>query len=104
MKHLEKIIEELNAPKTYDGETYESEFDFKVDDDRIYDANECYHIDYLGDCNSLMYDVCQEFGFPFEPKTIDEIHEKLEKAVKEDFGENTYLDWEDNMTMIICKE
>lgn len=108
--NLEKTIKKLNAPMTWtdeDGETYSenSEFDFtyKICDTHIeiWDNNECYNIDYLEELNALHYGCAMEFGYKFEPITEDEVHDKLERAVKKDLGEDKYLEWEDNVRMSV---
>lgn len=103
MENLKKVIEELNAPNEIDGVTYESPYDFKIKDNKIYDVNECYNIDWLEEQNCLMYDASQEFGFEFEPMSSDTIHDKLLEAVKKDFGEDSYLEWENNVVMVIVE-
>lgn len=107
MDNLKRVIEELNSPKEYDGEMFESEFNFiiKEEDERIIivDTNEYYHIDYVESQNSLMYDCCMEFGFEFKPMVDDRIMEKLEKAVKKDFGDDTYIEWLTNVEMIVVR-
>lgn len=107
MKNLQKAIEELNAPKEYDGEVFESLFNFEIkeEDGRIIivDANEHYYIDYLEEQNELMRDCSYEFGFEFKPILEDKIMEQLEQAVKKDFGEDSYIEWYTNIEMIVAK-
>ena len=108
--NLEKTIKKLNAPMTWtdeDGETYSenSEFDFtyKICDTHIeiWDNNEYYNIDYLEELNALHYGCAMEFGYKFEPIREDEVHDKLEQAVKKDLGKDKYLEWEDNVRMSV---
>lgn len=108
--NLEKTIKSLNAPMTWtdeDGETYSenSEFDFtyKICDTHIeiWDNNEYYNIDYLENKNYMLSERAWEFGFKFEPETEDEVHDKLEQAIKKDLGENKYLEWEDSVKMSV---
>ncbi len=108
--NLEKTIKKLNAPMTWtdeDGETYSesSEFDFtyKICDTHIeiWDNNEYYNIDYLEELNALHYGCAMEFGYKFEPIREDEVHDKLEQAVKKDLGKDKYLEWEDNVKMSV---
>lgn len=105
MKALQKVLNELNSPKIIDGEKYDSNFKFATRKEDnclfIYDEYESYHIDYLEEQNCLIYSCAQEFGFKFEPETIDKIHEEIEKAIKKDFGKDAYLEWFDNVTMCI---
>lgn len=109
LKNLKKVIERLNAPKeyNYDGEIEicESSFNFKLEERNgelvLFDENENYYIDYLEECNQLMYDCSREFGFEFEPQSIDKIHEELEEAIKKDLGKESYLEWLDPVVMLI---
>ena len=105
MKELQKALEKLNALYVIDGETFESEFSFKVKEEDdvifIYDENENYTIDYLEEKNALMQEASFEFGFIFKPIEVDEIYEKIEKAIKKDFGKDAVLDWYDNMTLCV---
>ena len=105
MKKLQKALEMFNTPSIIDGETFESEFSFKVKEEDdvifIYDENENYTIDYLEEKNALMQDASFEFGFSFKPIEVDEIYEKIEKAIKKDFGKDAVLDWYDNMTLCV---
>ena len=104
--NLDKAIAELNAPYVWeDGETDPSMFKFCYNVHKnyitIYDENEYYNIDYLEELNSTMYYGAQEFGFKFEPTTEDEVHDKLEKAIKKDLGNDKYLEWEDSVVMSV---
>lgn len=105
LQNLQDTIKELNAPSVIDGETYESSFDFVIQEhnNRVYlfDKNENYHIDYLEELNESMYDLSFEFGFKFKAETVDKIHEKLEQAIKKDLGESAYIEWETNVKMLI---
>ena len=105
MKNLTIVLNELNSMSVIDGETFESEFSFKVkeEDDAIfiYDENENYTVNYLEEKNALMQDASFEFGFSFKPIEVDEIYEKIEKAIKKDFGKDAVLDWYDNMTLCV---
>lgn len=104
--HLKKVISDLNADIVdEDGEVIDSVYDFKIEEYpdhlRIYDSNECYHIDYLEEMNSLAYQAADEFGFEYSPMTEDNIFEELNEAVKADFGKDKYLEWEDNVVMSV---
>ena len=105
MKELQKALEMLNTPSIIDGETFESEFSFKVKEEDdvifIYDENENYTIDYLEEKNALIQEASFEFGFIFKSIEVDEIYEKIEKAIKKDFGKDAVLDWYDNMTLCV---
>lgn len=105
MKALQKVLEKLNALYVIDGETFESEFSFKVRENEdlifIYDENENYTIDYLEEKNALMQEASFEFGFSFKPIEVDEIYEKIDKAIKKDFGKDTVLDWYDHVTLCV---
>ena len=105
MKNLTIVLNELNSLFVIDGETFESEFSFKVKEEDdvifIYDENENYTIDYLEEKNALMQEASFEFGFSFKPIEVDEIYEKIEKAIKKDFGKDAVLDWYDNMTLCV---
>ena len=111
LKNLKKVINELNSSSLYeyDGEieVYESQFKFKLEERKeglvLFDENENYNIDYLEELNCSMYDLSNEFGFEFIPETIDEIHKKLENALKKDLGNEFFLEWQDTVTMLICK-
>ena len=105
-KNLEAVIQELNAPTTLeDGYVLEPNFDFKYreypDHIDIFDANECYNIDYLEEVNCMAYDCAQEFGYKYESTTEDDVHNKLTDAIKKDFGEDKYLEWENNVVMSV---
>lgn len=106
--NLDEVIKELNAPTIYeDGEIMESEFEFEYriinNVIELYDKNENYNYNYLDNLNSISRDVCWEFGFDFEPITEDEVMEKLLKAVKKDFGNETFIEWQDYTIMNIVK-
>ena len=104
--NLEKTIKKLNAPYEWeDGTTDKSEFDFQYkicpDHIEIFDANEYYNIDYLENKNCMLSERAWEFGFEFEPETEDDIHNKLERAIKKDLGDDKYLEWEDSVIMSV---
>lgn len=105
MKELQKALEMLNTPSIIDGETFESVFSFKVKEEDdvifIYDENENYTVNYLEEKNALMEEASFEFGFNFNPIEVDEVYETLEKAVKDDFGKSTILDWYDHVTLCV---
>lgn len=109
LKNLKKVIKELNSPTTYEyegeKEVMESQFNFKIERREnnlvLFDSNENYHIDYLEETNSAMYNLSLEFGFKFTPATTDEIHDKLEKALQQDLGSQAYLEWENSVVMVI---
>lgn len=107
MKHLAEAIKKLNLPSTIDGEEYESLFNFETRIEngliKLYDANESYHIDYLEEKNSLMYSCAEEFGFTFKPIKEDKVMKRLLEAVQADFGKDAYIEWENNVVMIIAK-
>lgn len=107
MKNLLATIKKLNAPKIIDGEEFESNFKFETREENgqlhVYDAWECYHYDYLEEQNYLMADCAAEFGFKFTPKETDEIMEQLLAAVKADFGDDAYIEWENNVVMVVAK-
>lgn len=103
MKALQKVLEKLNAIYVIDGETFESEFSFKVKEEDdvifIYDENENYTVNYLEEKNALMEEASFEFDFNFKPIEVDEVYEYIEKAVKDDFGKNAILEWYDHVTL-----
>lgn len=111
LKNLNAVIEELNADKVYDfegeKETIESPYHFvtRINEEEncieVFDENEEYNIDYVENMNCLNYDCSLEFGYKYEPQTEDEIHTKLEEAVKKDFGKDYYLEWYDSVVMQI---
>ena len=111
LKNLKKVIKELNSPSTYEyegrKEVMKSQFHFKMERREnklvLFDSNENYHINYLEETNSAMYDLSLEFGFKFTPATTDEIHEKLEKAIQQDLGFQAYLEWENSVVMVIVE-
>lgn len=98
--HLDAAIKELNSPIIIDGDNYDSDFDFVVEEDedgtiKIYDNNEVYHYYYLEDiirASDNNYDI------------QDDILEKLQAAVKQDFGDDAYIDWENQTVMIVAKD
>ena len=111
LENLEKLFTELNSPKTEDGETFESEFDFdyQLDEDKLYifDKNEVYNINYAEDMYYLALDMFHEFGREFNlskptrAEFEDTIFPRIQEAVKKDgFGD---LDWETNVRMICVK-
>jgi len=101
MENLKREVEKLNRDKTF-------EFDFKIREENnlieIYDANENYSIDWLQETNANLHEVCLEFGKEFKPCENDLIHDRLEIAVKKDFGEDAYIDWINNLIMVVAKE
>lgn len=104
--NLNKAIAELNAPYVWeDGETDDSLFNFTYrvfkNHIHIWDENEYYNIDYVENLNCLAYDAALEFGFKYEPTTEDEVHNKLERAIKKDLGNDKYLEWEDSVVMSV---
>lgn len=112
LTNLEKVIAELNTPTVLDdGDVLDSMFDFtykcvnheyhNVPVIEIYDRNEYYNIDYLEELNSEMYYAAQEFGFKYKPIREDEIHDKLNAAIKKDLGNDHYLEWENNVVMSV---
>lgn len=106
LENLKKTIEELNADTIFeDGESMPSMFDFtyEVADNhvRIYDTNEYYNMDYLENLNYELSYAAEEFGFKYEPKTEDEIFEKLTKAIQKDLGKDKYIEWEDEVVMSV---
>lgn len=110
LKNLMKAIEELNAPvKLEDGETMESEFRFVLEPQgngtyHLYDANECYHIEWYFDRYYMLCDVAREFGFDEPEDANDRVMEKLEKALQMDVGKEAYIDWYDNVRMCFTTE
>lgn len=98
--HLDAVIKELNSPIIIDGDSYDSDFDFVVEEDedgtiKIYDNNEVYHYYYLEDiirASDNNYDI------------QDDILEKLQAAVKQDFGDDAYIDWENQTAMFVAKD
>lgn len=103
LKNLKKVIEELNAPRSFEFEgkveTYDSPFDFviKQRDDlypgaiAIYDRNEEYNIDYEENMSCLL-------GTSF----TDDILPKLEEAVQKDLGKEYYIERYDSVIMYIA--
>lgn len=105
MKNLTIVLNELNSLFVIDGETFESEFSFKVKEEDdvifIYDENENYTVNYLEEKNALMEEASFEFGFLCNPIEEDEIYDKIEKAVKGDFGKDIILEWYDHVTLCV---
>lgn len=101
--NLEKVVAELNAPVTYDGETYESSFDFQIRTGKnydkeyvdVYDANEAYYADYAYDAYVESRMLAKEFGFKMPTSWDDNIRNKLNDAIKKDLGDDCYFEWED---------
>ena len=104
LKNLRKVIEELNAPKSYDIdgtiETFDSPFNFVIKQRNdlyegaiaVYDRNEEYNIDYEENMSCLL-------GTNF----TDDILPKLEDAIKEDLkNPDAYLEHYDSVIMTIC--
>lgn len=108
MKSLLKTIKKLNTPDVIEGYEMESLFNFKIREEKgilkIYDEKENYHIDYLDEMNSLLYDASIEFGTSFIPMETDNIMQQLETAIKCDFGNDSYIEWETNVVMVVVKE
>jgi hypothetical protein len=114
-KHLKELIAKLNASQTFeleDGKTevMESSFNFQlVDRDgqwNLFDANEVYHINYEEDMYYMMKDLASEFAADKQEEESvfeDKIVSQLEEAVKKDFGSDSYIEWQDNVTMIIVQ-
>lgn len=106
LKHLETAIAELNAPYEIDGETMESNFDFVLEERDgilcLYDRNECYHYDYAYGTYCMMCDLADEFGTEPPTEMTDSVHDKLEDALRKDWGKGAYLDWYDNVIMMVC--
>ena len=111
--NLDKVLAELNAPYEIDGETFESSFDFttRVVDDHysnsgkrleIFDRNECYYIDYAYESYLMAREFADEFGFETPTDYSDDVHNKIEAAVKKDFGEESYLEWVNNVVMMVA--
>ena len=104
--NLERAIKKLNSPYVWeDGTKDPSEFNFKYqlysNHIEIFDANEYYNIDYLENKNCMLSERAWGFGFEFEPETEDDIHNQLERAIKKDFGDDKYLEWEDSVRMSV---
>ena len=104
LKNLKKVIEDLNAPKTYEfegeKETFENPFDFVVEERNdlyqgaiaIYDRNEEYNIDYEENMSCLL-----------ERSFTDNIRPKLEEAIRKDLNDkDAYLEQYDSVLMTIA--
>jgi hypothetical protein len=104
LTHLEAAIAKLNKPIVADGETIDDGFNFilRLEDGIYYlfDKTEQYHYDYQEDLDYLMADFAAENDMEFEADGIDHIFEDLEKALKQDYGKDAYLDWYDNVSMM----
>lgn len=107
MTNLKEAINKLNASKEYDGEIFESEFNFIIREENgiicIVDTKENYSIDYLDEQNELMRSCAWEFGFKFKPILVDEVMDQLETAVKADFGKDAYIEWNTNIEMHVAR-
>ena len=104
MKNLNELLNKLNAHDVYGDESL-FRFQTRVENGliHIFDANENYHIDYLEEMNCLMRDASEEFGFDFEPQLDDKIMNQITEAVKVDFGKDAYIEWENNVVMVVAK-
>lgn len=107
MKNLIKAIADLNAPRVIDDEIYGTLFNFKIRKEEgvihIYDEHEHYHIDYLEHANYTIKEIADELGFEFEPIKEDKVMNQLLEAIRKDFGKDAYIEWEDNVEMIVVK-
>lgn len=113
LTNLEKVIKELNAPTVYeDDEVFESQFDFtyRIQNNAygqtciyVYDKNENYYIDYAYDNHIQMLDLAREFGFKVDKNWDDEIHNRLNAAIKKDLGDDIYFEWNDNVVLVAVK-
>ena len=107
MRNLKKAIAELNAPKEFDGDVIESQFDFTIREENgrieVFDKNECYCMYYAEEVYCMMMDAAAEFGFEPPSEVSDNVFEKLEAAVKEDFGKDAYIGWYDNVVMCVAR-
>ena len=107
LKNLRRVIEKLNSPVEIEGEKFDRGFNFKIEESseglRLYDSNEEYYIDYAYSNYCLTCSAAEEFGFEPPKSYDDEIHEELEQALKKGLGKNAYLEWYDNVSMIICE-
>ena len=106
MNNLRTAIAELNSMIELDGHIFDSMYDFTTEEDGeqiiIFDRNDAYHIDSAEDNYYAVCQFCDEHGLE-KPVMHDSVCEKLDEAVKADFGEDAYLDWEDNVRMIVVK-
>ena len=110
MKNLIDTIKKLNIIGA-DENGKGAWFNFKIRESKrndgcklieIYESNENYNIDYLEEQNSLLYETCRELGFDYEPYENDDILDDLLKAIKKDFGEEAYLEWENKVVMVVA--
>lgn len=106
MKQPVNLIKELK--KLNDEYTYENDplFDFvyRIEEDTkmiyIYDSNEAFHYNFDEDMACLEYDAAKEFGYKPNPKTYESgIVQRIETALKKDYGKHVYVDWETNVAM-----
>jgi len=111
MENLKKAVAELNKPIMVDGEEFDRGFNFVIREDYeregdlvVFDANENYNYDYNDNNYWLMVEAAEEFGLEKPTKyPEDTIHEKLEEAVKKDFGKSAYLEWYDSVVMMVAR-
>lgn len=105
--NLQKLIDELNASSTIDGEKIESSFKFKLVEENgqlfLFDENENFTINYEEDMAYMYQDIVDEFGGKM-PEVLDTITPRIEEAVKADFGKDAYIEWEDTVRMIVVKD
>jgi hypothetical protein len=106
LTNLQKVINELNAPFELMGNMKESQFNFTIEENDgkiyIYDRNECYYIYYADDMLEMLGDIASEFEHEFDSTNYeDSVSKKLNDAIKKDFGEDAYIEWVDNVVMVI---
>ena len=105
--HLEELIKQLNSPLDIDGEEFESEFNFELKEEDgtlfLYDTKENYTINYEEDQYYMYQEFVAEFGGRM-PEVLDKITPQIIEAVKADFGKDAYVEWENNVRMIIVKD
>jgi len=103
-KHLKELIIKLNKPVEFEDEVFEPIFNFNLEQRDgqwfLYDANEQYTFNYEEDQMYFYQQVADEFGAKI-PDVSDDIFPQLEQAIKADFGNDAYFEWEDSVTMVV---
>lgn len=103
-KHLKELISKLNKPVEFEDEVFEPIFNFTLEQRDgqwfLYDSNEQYTINYEEDQMYFYQQVADEFGAKI-PDVSDDIFPQLEQAIKADFGDDAYFEWEDSVTMVV---
>lgn len=107
LNNLKEEIEKLNAPTYFEGEKFNSlyDFTFKIQTNSllIYDRNEQFNIDVDEETRCVVYAATKEFGFEYKkPQSTEErIIGLFEAALEKDLGKRVVVEWQDPVCLYV---